>query len=261
MEPDFRAVTELSDTPISVEQLDRLLNRYMWAASYCNARDVAEAGCGAGPGLGLLAKVSRSLEAGDYSRPILELARRHYGDRISLREFDAQAMPFADRSKDVIILFEAIYYLSQPERFMSECARVLRKGGQLLLATANKDLWDFHPSPYSHKYFGVMELGASLAERGFNCQFFGFQPADRTPIRQRLLRPLKRAAVLSGIMPRTMRGKRWLKRIVFGREVPMPAELTGDASRYVAPYAIPADQPDRRHKIIYCAASLEPAHT
>jgi SAM-dependent methyltransferase len=255
MNADFRAVTELPDTPISREQLERLVNRYTWASSYCRGRDVVEAGCGIGPGLGMLAGVARSLEAGDYCRANLDLAGRHYNSRIRLLEFNAEAMPFADNSKDVIILFEAIYYLPQPERFLAECVRVLREGGQVLLATANKDLWDFHPSPYSHAYFGVVELGSIFAQFGFSCIFFGFQPVDHSPVRQRLLRPLKRAAVMSGIMPKTMKGKRWLKRIVFGRQAAMPAELVFDAPGYEAPQPIGPDGPDRRHKIIYCAAT------
>lgn len=254
MNPDFRAVTESPDTPISREQLERLVNRYTWASDYCRGRDVVEAGCGIGPGLGMLAGVSRSLEAGDYCRANLEFASRHYNSRVRLSEFNAEEMPFADRSKDVIILFEAIYYLPRPERFLAECVRVLREDGHVLLATANKDLWDFHPSPYSHTYFGVVELSSVFARFGFSCSFFGFQAADRSPIRQRLLRPLKRAAVVAGVMPKTMNGKRWLKRIVFGAEVPMPAELVFDANSYQEPQAIPVE-PDRRHKIIYCAAA------
>ena len=52
---DFQAVTELPGTPVSQEQIDRLLSRYIWASGYCHDLDVLEAGCGAGPGLGLLA--------------------------------------------------------------------------------------------------------------------------------------------------------------------------------------------------------------
>jgi SAM-dependent methyltransferase len=250
---DFRKVTELTGAPISFEQLDRLVNRYNWAASYCLDKDVVEAGCGVGAGLGLLASAARTLQAGDYAAEILEVARSHYGDRVSLREFDAQHLPFADSTKDVVILFEAIYYLPHPERFISECARVLRSDGFVLLASANKDVWDFHPSLHSCSYFGVAELGTMLARFGFECTFFGFQRIDLAPLRQRLLRPLKRAAVASGLMPRTMQGKRWLKRLVFGREIPMPAEITVATGSYAAPQQILSGQPDRRHKVIYCA--------
>jgi len=254
-EPDFLEVTEITNSPISMEQIERLVNRYHWAASYCHDKDVVEAGCGVGPGLGLLAASARSLEAGDYSSRILDLAREHYGRRIPLSSFDAESLPFADASKDVVILFEALYYVQKPARFVSECARVLRSDGKVLISTANKDLWDFHPSPHVHEYHGVVELRTLFQAAGFECEFFGFQRADESPMRQRLLRPVKRAAVLLGLIPTTMKGKRWLKRVVFGAEIPMPAEIPVEDASYAPPERISGHEADRRHKVIYCAAS------
>jgi SAM-dependent methyltransferase len=256
MQTDFVEVTEISGQPVSSEQIDRLVSRYFWAAGFCPGKDVLEVGCGVGPGLGLLGSRARTFEAGDYSDAILQIARRYYGDRIRLRQLDAQQMPFANASKDVIILFEAIYSVPDPELFVAECARVLRPGGKVLITTANKDLWDFHPSVHSHRYFGVPELCSLLDRRGFDCQLFGFQRIDVAPLRQRLLRPLKRAAVASGLMPKTMSGKRWLKRFVFGRERPMPAEIDSTTGPYIEPAPIASDRIDRLHKIIYCAGTL-----
>jgi SAM-dependent methyltransferase len=257
MQPDFVDVTEIANTPITDEARERLVSRYSWAKSFCQGKDAVEIGCGTGPGLGMLASAARSFEAGDYSEKILGYARQHYGNRIPLRQLDAQSLPFANRSKDVIILFEALYYVPEPERFAHECARVLRPGGRVLISTANKDLWDFHPSPFSHHYLGVVELRALFGKLGFDCQFFGFQPVQRAPARQQILRPLKRAAVALGVMPKTMNGKRWLKRIVFGREIPMPAELGADEVPRTQPEPLEPSVPDRRHKIVYCAATLK----
>jgi len=108
---DYISVTEVAGDEVTQEQIDRLCNRYYWAGQYCTSKDVVEAACGTGQGSGYLAGIARSLEAGDFSEEILSVARRHYGKRIQLRRFDAQEMPFEDKSKDVIILFEAIYYI------------------------------------------------------------------------------------------------------------------------------------------------------
>jgi ubiquinone/menaquinone biosynthesis C-methylase UbiE len=255
-EPDFRTVTELAGIPVTTEQIVRLCNRYFWACTYCSDKDVLEVGCGTGPGLGCLAAVSKTLEAGDYSSPILEVARRHYGGRVALREFDAEALPFPDKCKDVVILFEAIYYLRDAEKFVRECRRVLRPAGKVLIASANKDLWDFHPSAHSHRYFGVVELGELFGNQGFTTEFFGFQNTAEMPLKQKALRPIKRFAVTAGLIPRTMSGKRWLKRLVFGAEVPMPAEISASMSRFERPEPIAAGKPNRAHKIIYCTATL-----
>ena len=81
--------------------------------------------------MGYLSKIAKSFNAGDYSEKILEIAREHYGSRITLKQFDAQNLPYKDNSMDVIILFEAIYYLPSAERFVSECRHVLRDGGKV----------------------------------------------------------------------------------------------------------------------------------
>ena len=79
-----------------------------------------EAACGSGAGLGYLAGIANSISAGDYSEEILERVRAHYGERIALRRFDAQDMPFGDDTFDVVILFEALYFIPSPERFVAE---------------------------------------------------------------------------------------------------------------------------------------------
>lgn len=254
---DFQTVTELPGEPVSQLQIDRLLSRYLWAASYCQDGDVVEAACGAGPGLGLLASASRSLEAGDLSEPILARARAHYGERFPLKLFDAQDMPFEDHSKDVVILFEALYYLPSAAAFVAECRRVLRPGGRVLIATVNKDLWEFHPSDFSVKYYGVPELKALFEAQGFKTEFFGFEPVDRLSPVQSALRLVKRLAVASGLMPRTMAGKRWLKRIFYGPQVPMPGELEAGDGQIPEPTPLAGAEADTVHRVIYCAAALQ----
>jgi ubiquinone/menaquinone biosynthesis C-methylase UbiE len=252
---DFHDVTEMAGEPISVEQLKRLHHRYAWAASHCAGRDVVELACGTGPGLGLLRQTARSFEAGDYSSLMVESAQAHYGNRIIVRQFDAQSMPYPDKSQDVLIIFEAIYYLRDVHAFIGECRRVLRPGGKVLIATANKDLADFNPSPHSHKYLGVTEFEREFGGAGFAIQCYGYMDVSTVPWLQRLLRPVKRFVVASGLMPKTMAGKRLLKRMIFGRPVVMPAELTTGLFDFQEPTPLPPGLADRRHKVLYSVAT------
>jgi len=252
---DYLAVTELAGDEVSREQIERLCHRYYWAGDYCRGRDVAEVACGTGQGLGYLAALAKSLRAGDYSSDILAIGRRHYGDRVRLEQFDAQRMPYEDCSLDIVMIFEAIYYLPSFERFLDECRRVLRAGGRLLIATANKDLYDFSVSPFSVKYYGVVELGEALARRGFSAEFFGDTPVAEVSFKQKLLRPVKKLAVASGLMPKSMAAKKMLKRLVFGELVRMPAEITAGMVPYQPPARLAEGEPDRRHKVILCAAT------
>lgn len=253
---DYVSVTEIAGDEVTKEQVDRLYNRYYWAGKYCEDKNVVEVACGTGQGLGYLSEIAGSFEAGDYSEKILSIARRYYGTRITLKQFNAQDMPFEDNSKDVIILFEAIYYLSNVEQFVRECVRVLRPGGKVLIATANKDLYDFNPSPHSYKYYGVIELRDLLEKYGFKSDFFGYLSINKVATKQRIFRPIKKIAVMLGVMPKTTSGKKWLKRIVFGGLVKMPMEIKKDMSKYVEPENISSHQVDKKHKVIYCVATL-----
>lgn len=255
MNIDFTTVTELSGDEVAEEQVERMRHRYAWALGYCAGRDVLEVACGAGQGLGVLAGVSRSLIAGDITPGLVELAQQHYGERVDVRLMDALTIPSPDQSLDVVILFEAIYYLPSAEIFAKECQRVLRPDGQVLVATANKDLYDFNPSPYSHRYYGIVELGKLFGDCGFACEFFGSYPFHGTSMRQRILRPIKRLAVTLHLMPKTMAGKKLLKRLVFGGLVKMPNEIELDTAGYVEPVALPAGAPNFEHKVIYLRAT------
>ena len=251
---DFADVAEMAGEEISAEQLQRLTDRYYWAGTFADGKDVIEVACGTGPGLGYLRNRGKSLRAGDFSRTMVNRVLGHYGDHIDVRQFPAEEMPFPDSSADVILILEALYYLCSAERFVSECQRVLRPGGVVLVANANKDLFDFNPSPHSRVYHGVVELARLFGDQGFRTEFWGSTPVAKLGLRQKLLRPGKKIAVALKLIPKSMSGKRLLKRLVFGQLVRMPAEITGESSMIVAPTALPATEPSLDFKVIFCAA-------
>src|SRR5690242_6743861 len=106
----------------------------------------------------MVQRTARTVVAGDIDVANLGIAHRTFGGRLSLVALDAQFLPFHDGIFDVILLFEAIYYLRVPEAFVGECWRILRRGGVVLVVTANKDLYDFTSSPFSFRYFNAPEL-------------------------------------------------------------------------------------------------------
>ncbi len=251
----FLNVTEIEGQGISQEQLERMCHRYFWAALDCAGQDVLEAACGAGQGLAMLQKTARSVVAGDYSPEVLAVARNTVGNSVPLSVFGAEAMPFADASLDRVLLFEALYYINPPEAFFAEAHRVLRPGGSILVATANKDLYDFHPSPFATRYLGTVELTQALTAAGFHVEMWGYLDTAQVSLRQRVLRPAKAIASRLGLMPKTMKGKEWLKKLFFGSMVEMPASLADVSFTYHPPEPVEIDTPDRRHKVIYCRAT------
>jgi SAM-dependent methyltransferase len=253
---DFVEVTETSGDAVAVEQIERHARRYYWAGEYCRGKDVLEIGSGAGQGLGYLQRLARSVTAGDYSAALLSMAQKHYGRRARLQRFDAHHLPFATNTFDVVLIFEALYYIRNIDQCLVECRRVLRPGGMLLIATANKDLFDFNPSPHSTRYLGVVELVDTLAQHGYAAECFGDTPIDAVSWRQRVLRPLKALGAALRLIPKTMHGKKLLKRLVFGRLAVMPPEITPDMAARMPATPLRVGAPDRRHKVILCAAGL-----
>jgi SAM-dependent methyltransferase len=253
MTSHFVHVTEQQGQGVSEEKLERHVSRYVWALEFCRSKDVVEVACGGGQGLQLLKREARSLIASDVSDEVL-VATRATNFNVDIRTLEAENIPCADASIDVVILFEALYYLPYPEKFFEEARRVLRSGGYLLIATANKDLFDFNPSPFSHRYLGVAELGSELGNCGFETSFFGGVRTDRVSLRQRILRPIKYGVVNLGLMPKTIGGKALLKRLVFGKMRPLPASVDEATAPYEAPEPISAGVADRVHKVVFCAA-------
>ena len=254
--PDYLDVTETEGQPASHEQLERTCHRYIWAEKIVAGKHVVESACGSGLGLGILNKSAASLSAGDISNALLDNARALKLPGVDVAQYDAGRMPYLDNSKDVIILFEALYYLADQPGFFAECKRVLAPGGSILLANANCELFDFNPSPYSKHYPGITELAGLCFDAGFEPSFWGYFDTASTSWRQKILRPIKWLAVNFNLVPQSMVAKAILKRMFFGNLTALPALVSADDIDYAPPTQIPTGQPDRRHKVIYCQAVL-----
>jgi|APSaa5957512535_1039671.scaffolds.fasta_scaffold39088_2 ubiquinone/menaquinone biosynthesis C-methylase UbiE len=253
---NYISVTEISGENVSVEQVERIQNRYCWAKKYCDNKDVLEVACGSGQGLGLINSCANTLTAGDYSPAVLKTAIDYYKNRIPLKVFDAQKMPFDDNKFDVIIIFEAIYYIPNFIHFLNECKRVLNDKGRILISMPNITLSDFNKSPHSYDYFNIDELKTTLKANNFDSEFFGYLNVEGISLKQRIFRPIKKIAIDFGLMPKTMAGKKILKRIVFGKLVEMPNEILIEDCKSCKDVDL-LNGNTSNHKVIYCVATLK----
>jgi ubiquinone/menaquinone biosynthesis C-methylase UbiE len=113
-------------------RLEQALEAYLpAAASGDRALDV---GCGTGYQLHDLAARGFEVTGVDGSPDMLAEAH-HNVPGAELHEADVAALPLPDASFDLVLCIEVLRYLPDPERCISEIARVLRPGG-LCLATA-----------------------------------------------------------------------------------------------------------------------------
>jgi ubiquinone/menaquinone biosynthesis C-methylase UbiE len=252
--PDFVSVSETPGTRITREALAMACGRYGFAARRSAGLDVLELACGSGQGLGWLARHARRVIAADCTASVLRTARGHYGDRIPFVQLDAQVLPFQDRNFDVVVLYEAIYYLPDAAAMVRECRRVLRPSGRLLICTVNREWTGFNPSPFSTKYFSAGELRKLLQAEGFRTELYAAFPVRRDSALGELLTFIKRLAVRFNAIPKTMRGKQVLKRIFLGPLTDVPAELSEDTAGVDEPVALAEANHVAGYKILYAVA-------
>jgi ubiquinone/menaquinone biosynthesis C-methylase UbiE len=251
---DYSTVTEVPGDKATQEQLARMFHRYRFASDFCEGKDVLEVACGSGQGLGYLAKKARWIVGGDCTERLVRSARQYYRNRVQVHLLDAQHLPFRDNSFDVLVLYEAIYYLAYAEEFLSEARRVLRKGGVLLIATVNKDWSEFNPSPFSSHYFSVPDLNRVLHDSGFMTEFYGAFSVVPNTLTEMLISKLRKVAVKLHLVPKTMKGKELLKKMFYGKLIPLKAEIEEGMCEYVPPEPLSAHTINSEYKVIYALA-------
>ncbi len=228
MQKDFSTITEAPGVGATQEQLSVLLTRYHLARQYSQGKDVLEVACGTGQGLGYMAQVANTVTGGDIDEKNVSTAKAHYQSRpqIKIDILDAHQLQFPDKSFDLILIYEALYYLERPQAFLDEVKRVLRQGGKLIISSVNKQWKDFNPSPFSTRYFSAMELKNLLMENGFSVEMLkGFHTPEKSTL-SKIISLIKRTAVALHLIPKTMKGKELLKRLFLGKLTPLPSEVT-----------------------------------
>lgn len=252
---DYSTVTETPGDEITREAASMLVTRYAHAARYCSGKDILEIACGSGQGLGYIGAHARRVVAGDYTQQLLRIAGRRYGGRFPLVRLDAKLLPFPSSSFEVVILHEAIYYLDSADQFIAEAHRVLRPGGRLIMSTVNREWRDFNPSPFSRWYPAAADLRTLLETRFSSVDIYGAFPVSGASPAGAAISLVKRLAIRLRLIPKTMRGKRWLKRMFLGKLVPVPHEITGDLASEAPLIRVAGDGPCPGYKILCTVAS------
>lgn len=118
-------------------ELDRLVADYLGEAEGEAVLDIA---CGPGRLAALLPGATR-ITGIDLSAAALEAARvSHGGDaRFDFQRMDAARLDFPESSFDTVLLLDCLEMLADPAAALAEAARVLARGGRLMLSAMNRD--------------------------------------------------------------------------------------------------------------------------
>lgn len=258
---DYSTITEAPGTAASREQLERLYQRYHFASQYLKSGQVLEIACGAGIGLGYLARYADKVTGIDIDNKNLALAADHYRNaaNVSVQRMDAHALSFGDGTFNAVLCFEALYYMNDLDKCLSEMHRVLRGGGTCILCTVNKDWADFHPSPFAARYYSVPELFDLLRPHSDVIRFFGGFYARPRGLKEKTVSYVKRAAVAMHLIPQSLKVRSYLKRIFMGKLVSLPDEVYADMTSYANPTPIPPNARNEDYKIIYAVVTKDRA--
>ena len=199
--------------------------RYEFCKSFVSNKLVLDAGCGEGYGSSLLSEVAKIVEAIDINKNAIADAQAKY-KRANLRfkVMDCRALTFKDSFFDVVCSFEVLEHIKQPQRYISEIHRVLKKGGLFILSTPNIErnplvgTNPYHVKEYSLKEFKEV-LGAFFGNR---IEFYG----QHWPLKAkqfynsflaRGIYKIKRRFGIKRLIPAKIRAK--AEKIIFGYSI------------------------------------------
>jgi 2-polyprenyl-6-hydroxyphenyl methylase/3-demethylubiquinone-9 3-methyltransferase len=101
----------------------------------------ADVGCGGGLLSEPLARLGADVTAIDAGAETVAAAAAHarsVGLEIDYRQTTAEALAQAEETFDVVVSMEVLEHVADPQLFLRACARLVRPGGVLLLATLNR---------------------------------------------------------------------------------------------------------------------------
>lgn len=118
-------------------------------------------GSGTGRMLELFGPMTRQAEGLDSSRKMLAMARARVDastkSSVSVRHGDILALPYAEKSANLITIHQVLHYMREPHLAIGEAARVLADDGVLLIADFAPHAFEELREKHAHRRLGLAE--------------------------------------------------------------------------------------------------------
>ena len=164
---------------------DAHLVRYAWACQFVRRGDrVLDIACGMGYGSYL---VRRNTEAGivlgaDNSATSVRYAKASFRTRgLGFRQLDAENLRALREARfDVVLSFETLEHLREPEAFLQDVWRLLRPSGRVIVSVPNdwSDATGRDPNPHHFHVYTLETLERQIA-RNFEVECWASECSDR----------------------------------------------------------------------------------
>lgn len=157
--------------------------RYEFVSSYCRGKRVLDVATGTGYGANILRRNGAAeVVAVDREQGALDYAADRYGtDGLIWMNRDAYDLQFREEF-DVVVSFETIEHLKEPEKFVVQCKRAVKRDGLFVVSTPENVGGPF-VSRYHELEFNRAEF-RELLERHFpHVELFGQRRELALPIR------------------------------------------------------------------------------
>jgi SAM-dependent methyltransferase len=142
--------------------MERHLAAYRFAVEQAAGRSVLDAGCGEGYGASMLAQKAERVLGADRAEAIAIASARYRHPRLAFRAIDLMELPALGERFDLVVSFQVIEHLPDPEGFLRALRASTRPGGRLIVTTPNR-LMSVSENPYHLREWTAPELLALAA--------------------------------------------------------------------------------------------------
>ena|ERR1041385_3446424 len=127
---------------------------YEYALDFVRRKKVLDLGCGLAYGTAQMAEQASEITGVDYDAQTISENQKHYKEISNLKFIQAAVppLPFADKSFEVVTMFQFIEHIRDRKKLLEEGKRVLKDNGVLIVTTPNA-IKSFARNPFHiHEY-------------------------------------------------------------------------------------------------------------
>lgn len=120
---------------------------------------VVDLGCGEMPYREAILKVAEEYIGVDWAESPLDISSADVVANLN------GSFPFDDGFADSLVSFQVLEHIAEPDSFASECFRILKPGGRLLLTAPF--MWQVHDAPHDYQRYTSFGLQRLFERAGF----------------------------------------------------------------------------------------------